>query len=203
MVVSKEGKETAKVKYGDDELDSVTEFSYLGVMFTSDGKWEKEVGRRLQMGRAGLSSISKQVIWNKNVSAEVKKVIFSAMVRSRLLYGGEAWWAGKQLMGKLETVQNDFLRWISGHTRKDKLHVHELRQELRMSSVEDELCRRRLYWLGHVIRMDACRLVSRVWGSKLEGKKGRGRPRWSYEMQEREDLARGGLSRVMALERVE
>ena len=34
MVVSKEGKETAEVKYGDDELDSVTEFSYLEVMFT-------------------------------------------------------------------------------------------------------------------------------------------------------------------------
>ena len=141
------------------------------------------------MGRAGLSSISKQIIWNKNVSAQLKKVIFSAMNRSRLLYRGEAWWSGKQLMGKLETVQNNFVRYISGHTMKDKLYMHELIQELRMSSIEDELCSRRLYWLGHVIRMDACRLVSRGWGSKLEGKKGRGRPRWSYEMQEREDLA--------------
>ena len=54
-----------------------------------------------------------------------------------------------------------------------------------------------------MIRMDAERLVSRVWGSKVEGKRGWGRPRWSYELQEKEDLAKGGLSRVMALDRVE
>ena len=48
IVVSKEGKEKAKVKYGNDELDGVTELSYLGVIFASDGKWKKEVGRRLQ-----------------------------------------------------------------------------------------------------------------------------------------------------------
>ena len=87
-------------------------------------------------------------MWNKNVGVEVKKVIFGAMVRSKLMYGGEVWWAGKQQMGKLETVQNDFVRWISGHTRKDRWHVQALRQEVEMSSVENELCSRRLQWLG-------------------------------------------------------
>jgi hypothetical protein len=37
------------------------------------------------------------VAWNKFVSIGVKKVIFDAMVKSRLMYGGDIWWASKTL----------------------------------------------------------------------------------------------------------
>ena len=174
MVVSKDGSEKAKVMYGEDELECVDEFSYLGITFSSDGKWEKEVAKRVQLSRAALSNISKQVIWNKNVSIGVKKVVFDAMVKSKIMYGAEVWWASKHQLDKLETVQNDFVRWISGYTRKDRKHVNVLRQDMGMCSIGDWLCSRRLHWLGHVIRMGACRLVSRVWGSRCEGRKGRG-----------------------------
>jgi len=45
------------------------------------------------------------------------------------------------------------------------------------------------------------RLVSRVWGAQYEGKRARGRPRWMYANQEAEDLARGGLHRLDALDK--
>jgi hypothetical protein len=63
------------------------------------------------------------------------------------------------------------------------------------------LCMKRLEWLGRLIRMDGNRLVSRVWGAQCEGKRARGRPRQTYVKQEAEDLARGGISRAMALEK--
>jgi len=38
VVVSKDGKETAKVKYGQSELECVPKYCYLGMLFLSDNK---------------------------------------------------------------------------------------------------------------------------------------------------------------------
>ena len=83
VVVSKDGKETAMVKYGQSELECVPKYCYSGILFSSDGKWKLEVDHRVQAGRAALSSVSKHVIWNKNISIQVNKVVFEAMVKSK------------------------------------------------------------------------------------------------------------------------
>ena len=44
--------------------------------------------------------------------------------------------------------------------------------------------------------------MSRVWGAQCEGKRAKGRPRWIYAKQEAEDLARGSLGRLDALDKV-
>ena len=137
----------------------------------------------------------------RNISEPVKKVVFDVMVKSKLMYGSEVWWVSKAEAAKLETVQNDFLRWVCGFTRKDRMHVEDLRNQVGMRPLADSMCCKRLEWLGHLIRMDGNRLVSRVWGAKCDGRRAAGRPRWMYSNQEAEDLARGGLSRVDALDR--
>ena len=105
MVVSKDGVEKAKVRYGQSEMECVEKFSYLGTIFSSDGKWKREVERRVQVGRAALSSVSRNVVWNKNISVKVKKVVFDSMVKAKLMYGGEVWWANRKEVGKLETAE--------------------------------------------------------------------------------------------------
>jgi hypothetical protein len=201
VVVSKDGNEVAQVKYGQFELECVSKYCYLGMVFSSDGRWKLEVDRRMQAGRAALSSVSKNVVWNKNISMPVKKVVFEALVKSKIVYSSEVWWASQKEMAHLETIQNDFIRWVSGYTRKDRMNVEELRDKVRMNSLEDSICCKRLEWLGHLIRMDGSRLVSKVWGGTCDGKRARGRPRWMYGEQEAADLARGGMHRWEALDR--
>jgi hypothetical protein len=96
------------------------------------------------------------------VPIRVKRINFEAMVKSKLLYGSDIWWARKKGVRKLETVQNDLIRWISGIQRKDKVSVSDLRKEMHIESIEDSLCIKRLMWLGRLTRMDGNRLVSRV-----------------------------------------
>ena len=103
-------------------------------------------------------------------------------------------------MRRIEKVQNDIIRWVTGHTRKERISTDKLRKEVKMVTVEDNLCWKRLEWLGRLTRMGGNRLVGRVWGAKCEGKRGRGRPRWMYEKQEAEDLARDGVHRLQALD---
>jgi hypothetical protein len=60
------------------------------------------------------------------------------------------------------------------------MNIEELRAQVRMRSIEDSDCCKRLEWLGHLIRMDGNKLVSKVYGGNFEGKRARGRPRWMY-----------------------
>jgi hypothetical protein len=89
--------------------------------------------RRRQTGRAAPCSLN-------NVPIRVKRIVFEAMVKSKLLYGGDIWWTGWKDIGKLETVENDFIPWISGFQTKGKVSVSNLRKAMHMESVEDSLC---------------------------------------------------------------
>src|SRR5271156_6831131 len=90
---------------------------------------------------------------------------------------------------------------MCGYTRKDRMHTEELRLQVGVPSVEDSMCCKRLEWLGHLIRMNGSRLVSRAWGRVSDGKKARERPRWMYSEQVAADLAKGGLHRLEASDR--
>jgi transcription termination factor 2 len=54
---------------------------------------------------------------------------------------------------------------------------------------------RRLEWLGHVVRMDESRSVKRIFEGKLEGRRGRGRPRLRCINDVEDDLRKLGVKR--------
>jgi hypothetical protein len=79
MVVVKNGEKVAKVTYGEEKLECVNQYVYLGTVFSSNGKWEAEVERRRQTGRAALCSLNKQVLWNRNVVIRVERIVFEVI----------------------------------------------------------------------------------------------------------------------------
>jgi hypothetical protein len=64
---------------------------------------------------------------------------------------------------------------------------------------------RRLQRLGHIIRMDETRSVKKIFEGKLEGRRGRERPRFRWINDVEDDLRKLGLKRWRrkALDRVE
>jgi hypothetical protein len=47
---------------------------------------------------------------------------------------------------------------------------------------------RRLEWLGHIIRLDETKSVKKIFEGKLEGRRGRGRPRLRWINDVEDDL---------------
>src|SRR3981189_594161 len=58
VMVSKDGSEVVKVKYGQSELECVSKYCYLRMVFSADGRWKLDMDRRVQAGRVALSSVS-------------------------------------------------------------------------------------------------------------------------------------------------
>ena len=56
----------------------------------------------------------------------------------------------------------------------------------------------RLEWLGHVIRMNETRSVKKIFEGKLEGRRGRGRPRLKWIDDVEDDLRKLGVKRWRA-----
>jgi hypothetical protein len=44
------------------------------------------------------------------------------------------------------------LRWICGHTRRDRIRNDDIRERLGVTSVEEKLVQHRLRWFGHIQR---------------------------------------------------
>ena len=63
----------------------------------------------------------------------------------------------------------------------------------------------RLEWLGHAVRMNETRSVKKIFEGKLEGRRGRGRPRLRWINDVEEDLRKLGVKRwrTRALDREE
>ena len=57
---------------------------------------------------------------------------------------------------------------------------------------------RRLEWLGHFIRMNETRSVKKIVEGKLEGRRGRGRPRLRWIDGVKDDLRKLGVKRWRA-----
>ena len=58
------------------ELECVSKYCYLGMVFSVDSKWKLKIDRMVQAGRAALSSANQHLLWNRSISIPVKKVVF-------------------------------------------------------------------------------------------------------------------------------
>ncbi len=53
-------------------LPQVDEFKYLGVLFTSEGRMEREIDRRIGVASAVMRSMYRSVVMKKELSCKAK-----------------------------------------------------------------------------------------------------------------------------------
>ena len=83
------------------DIEVVTKFVFLGALITKDGLCEKEVPRRMSMGKAAMGGLTS--IWkDRGVTMEtkVKLVVFPIV-----LYGAETWTMKKHERRKIDAFE--------------------------------------------------------------------------------------------------
>ena len=90
---------------GDENIEDVESFVYLGSKVTKDGGTAQDVVQRIQ--KANGAFIQLYPVWRNNkISIRTKLRIFRSNVKAVLLYGSETWKVAKHTTSKLQVFVN-------------------------------------------------------------------------------------------------
>ena len=112
-----------------------------------------------------------------NIPRECKVTIYYTILKPILLYGSEVWLLTTRTESNLQAAEMRVLRTIKGVTRKDRIRNTNIRAELHVPLLLEEIERTRLRLCGHVMRMEEDKMPKRYLMWKPEGKRPAGRPR--------------------------
>ena len=92
-------------------LGQVQSFVYLGSLFTSDARSDKEIRRRIGIAKSTFTSMN-IILTARNISIAVRLRVLKCYIWSTLLYGCETWTISGNMIKKLKQ------RWRPGSTEE-------------------------------------------------------------------------------------
>ena len=186
------------MSYRPRKIEQTDRFTYLGCVFSEDGKFDKEICNRISKAGGVSAQLRSTLFCKREVSVKTKLSVHRAVFRPTLMYGSESWIDNGNLVDKMEVADMRVLRMISGVSRwrqwQDRISNDTIREDLIVKSVKEASVQARLRWWGHVQRMGENRLPRKLLNSKMEGKRGRGRPPRRWEDAVGNDLDNKGVS---------
>ncbi|KAK3535008.1 hypothetical protein QTP70_001967 [Hemibagrus guttatus] len=84
-------KVVCTLQVGGEVLPQVEEFKYLGVLFTSEERMDREIDRRIGAAAAVMQSMYWSVVVKKELSRKAKLSIYQSIYVPTLTYGHELW----------------------------------------------------------------------------------------------------------------
>ncbi|KAK3513401.1 hypothetical protein QTP70_014229 [Hemibagrus guttatus] len=84
-------KVACTLQVGGEVLPQVEQFKYLGVLFTSEGRMDREIDSRIGAAAAVMRSMYWSVVVKKELSRKAKLSIYQSIYVPTLTYGHELW----------------------------------------------------------------------------------------------------------------
>ena len=192
MVISKsDTQETASITIDGKILEQVSRFSYLGSIITQNGRCDEDIKTRIIIAKEAFNKV-KNLVTNTSISVGLRKRFIRAYAWSTFLYGSEAWNISKVMEKRIEALEMWLYRrmlkvpWVDHISNEQVMQRAGAKRE-----IMDSIRKKQLRFLGHTMREQ--QLESLCLMGKVEGKRGRGRPRIKFV----DGLARscgGGMS---------
>ena len=136
-----------------EEVGDVKEFTHLGDIVDKEGGGSKDIMHPLQKARGAFQRLRR--VWEaRGIGRRTKIRKFKTLVPPVLLYGCETWKITKNDERKINSFQCQCLRrklWIRWQMRMTNKTVIELAE---INDTSCEVQRRRLNWLGHILRRE-------------------------------------------------
>ncbi|KAG2657909.1 hypothetical protein PVAP13_1KG160105 [Panicum virgatum] len=166
-----------------------------------NGDIDEDVRHRISAGWLKWRQAS-GVLCDKMVPQKLKGRFYRTAIRPAMLYGAECWLTKRRHVQQLSVAEMRMLRWLCGHTRRDRVRNEDIRDRVGVSPIEEKLIQYRLKWFGHVqrrppeapVRSGVLKRVDNV-------KKGRGRPRLIWDESVKRNLQGWNISKKLAIDR--
>ena len=166
------------IKYQDQPLKQVNEFTYLGALFNSDCSLIGEVKRRIVLAKKAAGKLND--IWQgRDISLTIKKRLMEMLVWSIVSYASETWTYNKNVLKRISSFETWCYRRILMISWKDRITNEQVYNRTNSQpKLCNQLLMRRANFFGHLVRKEGLSyklMVGRVLGFQI-----RGRPRTSW-----------------------
>ena len=162
-----------------ETYEKVDSFCYLGDMLSAEGGVDAAVTTRVRSAWKKFRELV-PFLTSKAPSLKMKGQVYTACVRSCMLYGSEAWALKAEHEMKLERTEMRMIRWMSGVSLQDRRTSQDLRSRVGVVPINDITRRNRLRWFGHVQRKEDNDWVKKCTSLHVEGPTPTGRPRKTW-----------------------
>uniref|UniRef100_A0A8C6M4A0 Reverse transcriptase domain-containing protein n=1 Tax=Nothobranchius furzeri TaxID=105023 RepID=A0A8C6M4A0_NOTFU len=150
------------LRVGGEVLPQVEEFKYLGVLFTSEGRRDREIDRRIGSASAVMRTLSRSVVGKRELSQKARLSIYRSIYVPILTYGHELWVMTESTRSRIKAVEMSFLRRVAGLSLRDRVRSSDIREGLGVEPLLLRIERSQLRWFGHLVRMPPGRLPGEV-----------------------------------------
>jgi len=173
-----------RFKLGNEELEVVSSFSFLGSTIQENGDCKEDIVKRLALGRAAVVGLDK--IWKgKDVRVETKVRLMEALVFPVAMYGAESWTTRKADIKKIEAFENWCWRKMLRISWTEKRTNASIQQQLGITtSLVNRIRRNKLIYFGHIMRSNSLEKDMIVAMGEGQRKRGRPRSRWLDGIEE-------------------
>ena len=182
---------------GNEDVEQVRQFKYLGSMMSEDGTSSKEIDCRIGIATAALAKL--KPLWkDRNLSIANKIRLMKSLVASCFLYGCESWTLTKRLESRINAFEMRSYRSLlkipyTAHRTNTSVIDEILNHIGRFERLLETIKRRKLQWFGHIVRAE--NLSTMILEGCVNGARGRGRPKrhWLQDITEWSRLSLGEL----------
>ena len=185
-----DGRPIQEAKIGEDTLEVVAEFCYLGDMLSAGGDCELAAIKRCKAAWGKFRELL-PLLTNRHLPLTTRGRVYSACIRSVMLYGTETWATSASTLHRLRRNDRAMMRWICRVKPEDQVSSDLILTRLGIRDIGDVLRTGRLRWLGHVERSNSW--IAGVRKIEVEHTKTKGRPKLSWDEVVARDRASLGM----------
>jgi hypothetical protein len=117
--------------------------SVLGSMLQKDGDIDEDVNHQIQIRWMKWRKDS-GILCDKRVLQKLKGKFYRTAIRPAVLYGAECCPIKRRHVQQLGLPEMCMLRWMCGHTKKDRVQNDDIRDRVRVSPIVEKLAQHRL-----------------------------------------------------------
>ncbi len=183
----------APIIVDNNTIEVVEEFTYLGSIINPKEGAAADIKSRINKASATFAIL--KPVWKSNKYSERTKIrIYNSNVKSILMYGSECWRENVQNFKKLDAFHNTCLRRICRIYWPERISNKNLHKRTNSEAMSLQIKKKRLSWLGHVLRMNNRRLTKQTFKWIPEGQRKRGKPKGTWRRTIEADLQKANLT---------
>jgi hypothetical protein len=104
-------------------------FRYLGSVLQKNGDIDEDVSHRIKASWLKWHQTS-GILCDPRVPLKLKGKFYRIVIQPAMLYGAECWPTKRRHVQQLSVTKIRILRWIFGHTRRDRVRNDDIRERL-------------------------------------------------------------------------